>query len=884
MPSNLNAKFPLISVITVSYNQGKYIKQTIDSVLAQEYPNFEHIIVDGGSTDETVSILKQYPHLKWTSQKDNGQSDALTQGFNRAEGEIICWLNSDDWLAPGAFHAVVPELKNAKIVLGRATETDEVGNPKQEIKNTARTFYDMLRYWIPYAWLAQVSVFFRREFIEEVKRADGTFLDKSLYFCMDYDLWMRFAQKTSFTKCINQNLSFYRMSDQNKTGAHALMAQKENSRVFRRYLDCDIVREHELSFIIPANACSAELKVTLENLLKQTALDFEIVIVDYSGDRAVGKAIQDLAWTLWESQSYVPFRFEKCAGKNILDALNCGIDESRGSIVSFLNPGDIPTQNFVEFSLKTFAIDWVGMLMPRLEGVSDMPSQMCSQGSPYITLDGVLQSQHFFPHFVARRIALKEIAGFSETNEPVFSAKEMYARLLLKGWHVLAAEDLRIKPGKIDLSKENADLKAQKELVSTRIIVSIANEYESDPFLRFKAENGQAPQFSAELFEKARAVLPPELIPKKTVRKIVNQSSVLSNDSSKPTFLFVHTDHPIDPLGSNGGAEMATIYQARNIAKLGFKVIVGAILPNGNKIDQGVEFQDLTLNYDVEKLLKKVAQQGEFALYSTGKSLPLVLSKDIKQCKFRGLISHVGSIGDIGLRPEVFANHVDKIVCVSKAHQQKLISEGISNSLTTVVSHGVDRAIFSATPSEMHNPMNLVFSGAIVPDKGVHLLLEAFMILKSNFPELTLDIFGSAAMWSRQEYLNLEDYQTKIPGLRYHGKVSPTRMAQAFQGAGLCIAPSIWFETFGLGSVEAQSCGCPVVAFNVGGLAEGIIPSETGVIVPEISSTALVTAIAQLLSDPAKLKYMSQRCAQLTEERFSWQRSAKALVEAALPN
>ena len=91
-----------ISIITVSYNQGEFIRQNIESVLSKDYPNFEHIIIDGGSTDGTVDILKEYPHLNWVSEKDRGQSDGLNKGFKKATGDIIVWINSDDMLCPGA--------------------------------------------------------------------------------------------------------------------------------------------------------------------------------------------------------------------------------------------------------------------------------------------------------------------------------------------------------------------------------------------------------------------------------------------------------------------------------------------------------------------------------------------------------------------------------------------------------------------------------------------------------------------------------------------------------------------------------------------------------------------------------------------------------------
>ena len=95
-----------ISIITVSYNQGKYIEDNILSVLNQHYQNYEHIIIDACSTDGTIEILKKYPHIIWTSEPDNGQSDGLNKGFRKATGDIIAWVNSDDKLYPNALEII----------------------------------------------------------------------------------------------------------------------------------------------------------------------------------------------------------------------------------------------------------------------------------------------------------------------------------------------------------------------------------------------------------------------------------------------------------------------------------------------------------------------------------------------------------------------------------------------------------------------------------------------------------------------------------------------------------------------------------------------------------------------------------------------------------
>ena len=98
---------PKISIITPSFNQGVFIEDSIRSVQEQNYPNFEHIILDGCSTDGTIEILKKYDHLIWSSEPDEGQSDAMNKGFNMASGDLIGWLNTDELYMPGAFNHLV---------------------------------------------------------------------------------------------------------------------------------------------------------------------------------------------------------------------------------------------------------------------------------------------------------------------------------------------------------------------------------------------------------------------------------------------------------------------------------------------------------------------------------------------------------------------------------------------------------------------------------------------------------------------------------------------------------------------------------------------------------------------------------------------------------
>ncbi|WP_289135101.1 glycosyltransferase family 2 protein [uncultured Brevibacillus sp.] len=186
-----NQGLPLISIITPSFNQASFIKQTIDSVLMQDYPNIEHIVVDGGSTDGTLEILHSYRYLgerfRFVSEQDRGQSDAINKGLSMARGEIIGWLNSDDTYLPGAvskaMHALT--LNPAwSMVYGNAYHINEQNKFIGVYPTKPFSRQSLFLFCI----ICQPSAFVRKEVFQSVGG-----VDESLHYCMDYDLWLRIS-------------------------------------------------------------------------------------------------------------------------------------------------------------------------------------------------------------------------------------------------------------------------------------------------------------------------------------------------------------------------------------------------------------------------------------------------------------------------------------------------------------------------------------------------------------------------------------------------------------------------------------------------------------------------------------------------------------------
>lgn len=179
---------PLVSVITPSYNQGAYIERCIQSVLAQAGVPFEHIVVDNCSSDATVDILRRYPHVRWISEPDHGQSHALNKALALARGEIIAWINADDAYLPGAFQAASAALSapgGPHAAAGGVEHVDADGRALGVFRPQAFSVERMSEFWSGYG-LEQPGVFFRRELVDRV----GSF-DESLHYVMDYDFFLR---------------------------------------------------------------------------------------------------------------------------------------------------------------------------------------------------------------------------------------------------------------------------------------------------------------------------------------------------------------------------------------------------------------------------------------------------------------------------------------------------------------------------------------------------------------------------------------------------------------------------------------------------------------------------------------------------------------------
>ena len=222
---------PLVSIVTPSYNQAIYLEETIRSVLEQDYPRIEYILIDGGSTDGSVEIIRKYADriAYWVSENDRGQTDALNKGFAASHGSIVAWLNSDDTYKPGAVREAVEYLLgNPRIgmVYGDLDFIDEKGRVIGKFP-AAQT--DLAKLRRGYVHIPQPAAFFRAELWRQVAP-----LDPSFYFAMDYDLWVRLAGITQFQYLPGKTWANFRLHAGAKTIAADERCWPEMLRVHYR--------------------------------------------------------------------------------------------------------------------------------------------------------------------------------------------------------------------------------------------------------------------------------------------------------------------------------------------------------------------------------------------------------------------------------------------------------------------------------------------------------------------------------------------------------------------------------------------------------------------------------------------------------------------------
>jgi len=218
----MNPRVPKISIVTPSFNQSAFIEEAMQSVRRQNYPNVEHIVIDGASTDGTVELLRNcskepgWEHLRWVSEPDRGQTDALNKGFRMATGDLTGWLNSDDRYRLGCFEKIVSEFdKNAgaDVLYGDYTWMNEDGDIRRIRREIE--FNEFILAYHRVLYVASVSTFFRRRIFDE-----GNWLDTKFEYAMDYEFFLRLAARGYRFQHVRSILADFRWHSRSKSTSH----------------------------------------------------------------------------------------------------------------------------------------------------------------------------------------------------------------------------------------------------------------------------------------------------------------------------------------------------------------------------------------------------------------------------------------------------------------------------------------------------------------------------------------------------------------------------------------------------------------------------------------------------------------------------------------
>lgn len=242
---------PSISIITPTLNQGHFIERTIRSVLAQEYPRLEFIVIDGGSTDGTIGILRKYAaKLRWISEPDTGQSDAINKGLRMATGDIVAYLNSDDLYEPEALHRVARYFTDHPDIRWATGKCRIIDEQDREVRKAITLYKNLLLRWYSYSLLlvtnpiSQPATFWRRSVLAEV----GSFSERE-HLVMDYEFWLRIGRMYE-PGILNDYLAGFRVYASSKTSSSFLKTFRREMEIARNYSSSIVLNGlHRLSYL-----------------------------------------------------------------------------------------------------------------------------------------------------------------------------------------------------------------------------------------------------------------------------------------------------------------------------------------------------------------------------------------------------------------------------------------------------------------------------------------------------------------------------------------------------------------------------------------------------------------------------------------------------------
>ena len=390
-----------------------------------------------------------------------------------------------------------------------------------------------------------------------------------------------------------------------------------------------------------------------------------------------------------------------------------------------------------------------------------------------------------------------------------------------------------------------------------------------------------------EDWSKARLMLnhpglyPPELVERsRELLKLAEEIDLSTGETDGRKILFFHYEKPISPVGVNAGAEMALIHTARALVRKGNQVSVAGYLKDPPGEYQGVRYIDTGAEYDFVRVLSEIAGDYDVIIASARAD---VLEESLKydNLQLRVLYLQIDQLAAVKRSPSVIKKVADLVICVSEAHKKAMVSQGIDPEMVEIVHNCSDPDMFYPM-SDKRDDYRIAYAGALVPVKGVHNLINAFVQIRQKYPQAKLDIYGSADMWSESEYIDAANNDPAQSGLELHGKVPQDVLAEAFSRSSLMVVPSLLArpDPHPLTPMDAQSCECPAMVTPSGGLPECVEDGVTGFVLPDDSVESLIKGLDDALSNTERLRKMGKAARVRILNGFTWGGAAEKLTKA----
>jgi|GEM_PF-1071339 len=602
----------------------------------------------------------------------------------------------------------------------------------------------------------------------------------------------------------------------------------------------------QVSVIIPCYNHAHYLEPALASVLCQSFTDWEAIIVD-DGSTDNTAAAAEAFFAKFTERNWKLVRQEN---SGLASARNTGVKNASGEYILPLDADDLLSPVYLERTVPLLDTD------PRLGYVYVIVDCF---GEEHRTWSGgafdfrkLLENNLMACSTLFRKKAWEEAGGYNPNMKYGFEDWDLWVAMGEKGWFGKFLQEPLFLYRKHGASMLKDTYAKYEQWSRARLIINHPKLYPSPALEKAKL-----------LLEQAESIKNSDK-PKTSLRDL--------------SIMMFHYEKPINPLGVNAGAEMALIHLGRALAKTAVKVTIAGNLPCPEGTYQGVRYVSTGADYNYRKVLEKEASAHSVLLVSARAD---VLEESLKYPAFKSrlLMLQIDSLSAAHKSPEEIDRLADRILCVSQAHKQQMTAQGLRPEKISILYNGADAELFrpAAVPRDPHR---IVYAGALVPLKGVHNLIQAFIEVKKAYPDAVLDIYGSADMWSEREYIDPSANNPAVSGIYFHGKVPQDKLAEGFSRAALAVIPSLQQrpDPHPLTAMEAQSCECPVLVTPSGGLPEALMEGITGRVLPDDRPESINKYLLDLLGDTDKLRQMGLAARERILREFTWDKTAERFL------